>query len=443
MSMCRSRSHLGAIAAVAVGLVALPAIGLPIGSASAATDTWTGGGSTANWSSTTNWSGGVPGATDTVVFSLPVVTGLPNNDLVGASVSAIDVAGGHQLTGNALGLAAGLTARPGAAPSDGVALALPVSVTASQTWTVQQGAILQVDGAVALGSSTLTVGGAGTAGFHGQLSGTGGVVVDGAFTTIDGPVSLTGPMTLASGVLNVASDAASSAVTQHAGVLAGDGTTGPVDADGGVLSGGGDVGRLTVAGDLVLHPGAQLSAQLLGPTPAVQYDQVRVNGVVDLGGAALFVNIGSVSVGQQFVIVDDDATDPVVSTLRAALDNQAVPLVVQQLPEGATFVVDGTTLSITYVGGTGNDVVLTVVALPSPTTTVPVTTAPVTTTPVTTAPVTTPPATATPTTTRAIPLPVVLPRTGARGSVLRAAGLALGLGVSAAGLSRRRRLRVR
>jgi len=81
------------------------------------------------------------------------------------------------------------------------------------------------------------------------------------------------------------------------------------------------------------------------------FDQLAVTGKVTLGGE-LKVNLGYAPVvGHKFVIIDNDLTDAVTTTFSA-------------LPEGGTFSVAGTFFSISYKGGTGNDVELTVVNPP-------------------------------------------------------------------------------
>jgi len=93
---------------------------------------------------------------------------------------------------------------------------------------------------------------------------------------------------------------------------------------------------------------ASFTAQLNGDT---EYDQLRVTGTVNLGegfeASSLQVTLGyTPSVGQQFTLIDNDGTDAVVGTFRG-------------YAEGRLFAVDNVALRISYVGGTGNDVVLT------------------------------------------------------------------------------------
>jgi hypothetical protein len=127
----------------------------------------------------------------------------------------------------------------------------------------------------------------------------------------------------------------------NTGTLAGGGTvvgnvtnTGTVSPDG----------VLTVSGSYSATGG--LAVDLNGPTPGTQYDQLKVNGTVALGGPLVVRPGYPVPKATVFRIIDIDLTDAVTGTLTG-------------LPEGATLVVNGQTFRISYVGGDGNDVTLT------------------------------------------------------------------------------------
>lgn len=96
---------------------------------------------------------------------------------------------------------------------------------------------------------------------------------------------------------------------------------------------------------------AVLHVYLEGTAPGTQHDQVSVTGTVDVTSATLEVDLGYVpSLLDTFVIVANDGIDAVFGTFAG-------------LPEGATFVSGGRTFQVSYVGGTGNDVTLTVTSL--------------------------------------------------------------------------------
>jgi autotransporter-associated beta strand protein len=147
-----------------------------------------------------------------------------------------------------------------------------------------------------------------------------------------------------------------------------DGTRSDVSVDaGGTLMGSGTVGLLFVnAGGTVApghSPGCIISqdlaisgtykAEIGGTTACTGYDQLKVTGTVDVTNGTLQTALygGFVpSVGQAYTVIDNDSNDAVTGTFNG-------------LAEGATFTAQGVTYKITYVGGDGNDVVLTVTAV--------------------------------------------------------------------------------
>src|SRR6185312_10540142 len=146
------------------------------------------------------------------------------------------------------------------------------------------------------------------------------------------------------------------ATVQSGGTLDGTGTTGALTVEsGGTLAPGDDPGTITT-GDLDLETGSTLSAEIEGTSPGVgSFDQVDVNGSVTLGAALSFslLNGFTPATGDTFELINNDGNDAVNGTFAG-------------LGEGATFTQGGITYSISYVGGTGNDVVLTVGNAPVP-----------------------------------------------------------------------------
>lgn len=151
------------------------------------------------------------------------------------------------------------------------------------------------------------------------------------------------------------------------GTLKGDGQAESILINsGGTLSPGHSPGCLTVAGTQPsdgLQIAGTYQAELGGTTACTGYDQVKVTGIVTLNDgsqsspvpgtlAVSLVNGFKPSKGQTFEIVSNDGTDPVVGTF-------------SNLPEGATFTVNGYVFKISYKGGDGNDVVLTVESVPA------------------------------------------------------------------------------
>lgn len=140
------------------------------------------------------------------------------------------------------------------------------------------------------------------------------------------------------------------------GILKGSGTVAELEVQsGGRLAPGQSPGCLT-SSNLALITGSFLDIELGGTTACSGYDQQIVNGTVNLGSATLNVtrfNNFRPAAGQTYTIVNNDGSDAVTGTFVG-------------LPEGASFTAgDGFVYRISYVGGSGNDVVLTVLTVPA------------------------------------------------------------------------------
>ncbi len=137
--------------------------------------------------------------------------------------------------------------------------------------------------------------------------------------------------------------------------LVGTGTVGDVVVKSGSKLGAGiKVGCLSV-GNILLTSGSSYDSEISGTSVCSGYDQLRVTGIVSLNGANLNTSILSgfkSPVGQSYIIIDNDGSDAITGTFA-------------NLAEGATFAVNGYVFKISYVGGTGNDVVLTVQSVPA------------------------------------------------------------------------------
>jgi hypothetical protein len=207
-----------------------------------------------------------------------------------------------------------------------------------------------------------TLGGAGV--FNNNAGGTfirsgtaGSNTVNAAFDN-SGTVSLqTATMTFANytqfdGVTHLAGGnlATSSVAVIQGGVIDGIGTVvGELRLDmTGQINPGTSPGIINVVGPYTMF-GGSYNAEIGGTTPGAQYDQINVTGPVSLGGNLNVSLLGGFvpTVGSQFVIINNDGTDAVTSTFTG-------------LPQGATITVGGVQFQISYTGGDGNDVALTV-----------------------------------------------------------------------------------
>ena len=92
---------------------------------------------------------------------------------------------------------------------------------------------------------------------------------------------------------------------------------------------------------------ATLEIELNGPVPGSGYDQLIVRGTVTLTDQTLSASLNfASSLGNQFVIINNRGSVAVIGTFTGR-------------PENSTFTIGGEQFRISYVGGDGNDVVLT------------------------------------------------------------------------------------
>ena len=147
-----------------------------------------------------------------------------------------------------------------------------------------------------------------------------------------------------------------SVAVSEGGVLKGTGTvTGELLVNkGGVVAPGHSPGCLTV-GTFVLNGDYQF--ELGGKVSCTEYDQVKATGGVTLSSTTSTIttsryNSYTPTQGQVFTIIDNQGSSAVSGTFSG-------------LAEGATFEQNGVVFKISYVGGDGNDVTLTVQNVPT------------------------------------------------------------------------------
>ena len=269
----------------------------------------------------------------------------------GSATGVLDAAEGT-MTAHLSDLSVGITASVGTAKGTLVmgsgtsfeAQSLNIGVGASATGfvdivggTLQATTLTLASGTLDLNANPLTVGATGT--LNAQTLDLAGGLLTGQSVSLSG-----GTFNFSGGVLSV------------------DTFNGLLDQNGGVLAPGNSVGQTTVNGNYDLASAGTVKIEIFGSTfntTTKLYDRLAVNGTVNLngdsnpgGGGTLDVDLGySPSVGSNFTILDNNGTDAVSGRFNGLL-------------EGASFNTaygsQTVTFQISYSGGTGNDVVLTV-----------------------------------------------------------------------------------
>ena len=414
----RARTALAAFFALVVAAAA--GVAQPTPSGALAVRAWTGAGADALWSNAANWDTGVPAPGDAVVFPPGAASFAGENDLApNLALASITFTGsGYTLSGNPLQLSGTLLST--ASGFNTVALSLggagavrvesgTLALVAPNTFsgpaevaggtlraahgaalgahtagvTVSPGAALALAGGIDLGDEPIVVEGDGPGGFGAlrSLSGAnraGEVLLDAATTVgVDGgtlaighlagvsPAAglalvgggklrvesglFTGPLRAVDGNLTWDAASAGPATVEHDGWLRGVGAVGLIEADHALVwPGSGNLtGVLSAAGNATLWGGA-FKTVLGGTAPGTGYGQLAVDGIVHLAGPALDLELEYVPApGDTFVVIRNNGDDATAGAFAG-------------LPEGVTFPFDGYSWQVSYRGGTGNDVTLTV-----------------------------------------------------------------------------------
>ncbi|MEO8539798.1 MAG: hypothetical protein ABI577_08675 [bacterium] len=133
--------------------------------------------------------------------------------------------------------------------------------------------------------------------------------------------------------------------------LSGSGTATSLDYTGGTFAPGSAsaTGRFTLTGSFLIES-ANLAILVNGTTAGTGHSAVQTGGPVTIGASTelqFLLAVGyTPTIGSQYRIIDNTGNQPVSGTFAG-------------LPEGARFQAGGRPFSITYKGGSGNDVVVT------------------------------------------------------------------------------------
>lgn len=158
--------------------------------------------------------------------------------------------------------------------------------------------------------------------------------------------SWSGQATVYDGVLQVNGLQPNSGIYLYpSATLGGNGLVGSVESYGTVTPGL-SAGEIET-GNLVLEPGSTYHVELDGYT-IPEYDRLDITGTVLLNSPELSVSLGFVPAkSDEFIIINNDGMDATSGSFNG-------------LPEGASLTIDNTQFQISYGGGDGNDISLTV-----------------------------------------------------------------------------------
>lgn len=330
-----------------------------------AVKTWDGGGGDVNWTTAANWSTDIAPVTgDDLVFPAAALQQANNNNFFFlTSFNSISVEGGtYTFGGNPIRLTNGLTVTSGTQTFN-----FAITLSGAQTFLADTGATVTVV-ILSVGSSALTIDGAGIVGI-GLITGSGSVTKNGAgaggIITASG---YGGVITLNDGIFIVDANIPNSPVNIQGAIPAGTpalsgfggtGTVGATTVKSGVISAGtlnSPTGVLNISNGVNFTPNGAYACKIGGTSPGANgHDQLNVAGTVILDNAVLAPipwNGFVPAAGDTFVIVNNDGADAINGTFL-------------NLPEGTIFGALDTMFQITYLGGDGNDVSITRIALPS------------------------------------------------------------------------------
>ncbi|SIT32337.1 outer membrane autotransporter barrel domain-containing protein [Thalassospira xiamenensis M-5 = DSM 17429] len=278
-----------------------------------------GSGGTGSWALTKNGAGTL---TLSAANSYSGATNLSAGTLsLSGSGTLGNAAGALNLTGGTLDLGTTTQTRTGTITLNGATVSNG-TLSSSGTFDTQSGTI----SAVLAGTGALTKTGTGT-------------------VTLSGANTYSGTTTVSAGRLAVNGSIASAVTVANGATLGGTGTVGATTiSSGGIHAPGNSIGTQTVNGAYLLNAGSILEIEV---DDAGNSDKVIVNGTVDITGSTLRVKgvSGNNFTGQttySYVIIENDGVDAVTGDF-ATIDNQLA------FYDAAR----------STVGGTGNDVSLT------------------------------------------------------------------------------------
>ncbi|NWK56981.1 metallophosphoesterase [Verrucomicrobiaceae bacterium N1E253] len=360
---------------------------------------WNGGGGDANWQTIANWEGQAPVAGEVLEFKGTTQKVSVNDFPAGTSFGGIvfppgKFSAGYQFSGNAITLTGDIVNMGGYGPDipqTGPTVNLPITLVGERQvntgdWDMTINGVLSGSGSLTKTHGRDYIHGAYDGGVHlGDLYLT-------ALNTYTGATRVTG------GALLLVDASKSNLIPDSSGIhiyhnavlhvkglkdetlklAAGQTLRGSgkvmgnthVPSGASIAPGHAAPGTLFQLGDVTMESGSALNIRF-GGSEVGDYDQLNVAGALTLGGATL--NLSShaaytVSVGDTYMLIENDEVDAVTQQVVSGLGSHLAAGTT--LPEGAIvsndFLGSGLSAQISYVGGSGNDLVLKILPAPGP-----------------------------------------------------------------------------
>ena len=221
-------------------------------------------------------------------------------------------------------------------------------VTASGSFTVQRPVNISAPLSLNLSSVSNLISGAMSGSSIVTLGGAGNLVL-----SANSPL-FSGNFQINTGSLQVSAFYNNATVNLGGGTLKGTGQVFNVIGATGNVSPGSSLGTLTIGSQLALTSGNTFVTQINGANVG-SFGQISVtSGITTLGNSILSITSATgLAAGQQITIINNGNTVPINGQFNG-------------LVEGASITVGNTVFTISYKGGTGNDVVLTVSSIVNP-----------------------------------------------------------------------------
>ncbi len=299
-------------------------------------ETWNGGGGLPQWSVPANWGGMAPIAGAALTF--PSVTNKNAiNDFTNYSAfGPLTInASGYVLSGNVITLNGGFFLNGASSAQIG----LPLVLATTQGFNVDHVSGILAQTGIISGSGGLIKSGNGILIINGAHSYAGGTLIDGGALQLQAGTTLPGVVQISKGyIIGTGTVGGITSLNQSAAIIA------PGTSSG--------IGTLTSNGNVRLYSADAINFDVTN----LGADKFVVNGTVNLGGAAVGVNVSASPapvIGTTYTLIENDGTDPLILSSTDSPSNYL-----------RSYTIGSDRYQLSLVGGIGhNDAVLQRVAV--------------------------------------------------------------------------------